>query len=396
MKKAVTLLAVFIIVAHVFLPLQASAQAPEKMSYQAVIRNNSNNLVTKSNIGIQVSILQNSADGPAVYVERHFPTTNSNGLITIEIGSGTVVSGSFSTINWPSGPYYIKTETDLNGGANYTITGTSQILSVPYALHAKTADSVSGLITEAQDLADVIAIGNSANAQIKNVTDPTDNQDAATKLYIDSILRTFQIMPKNYAGIMTDIQGNIYKIVKIGSQTWMAENLRTVKFNDNTNIELVETSGTWASLTSPAFCWYQNDALSYKATYGALYNWYAVNSGKLCPEDWHVPDNAEWTTLQDYLGGESIAGRKMKEIGTSHWDEFSDFATNESGFTALPAGYRYWYDGYFGYLKYYGFWWSANEENADNAWYWEVTSSAKIYKFSADKNYGYSVRCIKD
>jgi hypothetical protein len=152
MKKAATLLAIFIIVANVFLPLLASAQAPEKMSYQAVIRNNSNNLVTKSNIGIQVSILQNAADGPAVYVERHFPTTNVNGLVTLEIGDGTIVSGDFTTIDWENGPYFIKTETDLNGGANYTITGTSQLLSVPYALHSKTAETVTGTISESDPL----------------------------------------------------------------------------------------------------------------------------------------------------------------------------------------------------------------------------------------------------
>ena len=115
---------------------QLFAQAPNKMSYQAVIRNSSNALVVSKSIGMQISILQSSATGTAVYVERQFPTTNANGLASIEIGTGTIVSGSFSTINWANGPYFIKTETDINGGSSYTITGTSQLMSVPYALFA--------------------------------------------------------------------------------------------------------------------------------------------------------------------------------------------------------------------------------------------------------------------
>jgi hypothetical protein len=124
------------------------AQPPEKMSYQAVIRNSSNQLVTNTNIGMQINILKGSNTGTAVYIERHFPTTNENGLVSIEIGEGTIVSGSFSAIDWKNGTYFIKTEVDLNGGDNYIIEGTSQILSVPYALHAKTAETVTGTITE--------------------------------------------------------------------------------------------------------------------------------------------------------------------------------------------------------------------------------------------------------
>ncbi len=135
-------------VASVFLPQQASAQAPQKMSYQAVIRDGANALVQSQSVGMQVSILQGSAIGTAVYVETHSAATNTNGLVSIEIGGGTLVSGSFSTINWVNGPFFIKTETDPAGGTNYTITGTSQLLSVPYALHAKTAETLNGTITE--------------------------------------------------------------------------------------------------------------------------------------------------------------------------------------------------------------------------------------------------------
>lgn len=133
MKKLFTSIIALAVVTTMF------AQTPEKMSFQAVIRNGSNLLVTNSTVGMRISILQSSITGSAVYVETQRPTSNANGLVTIEIGTGTIVSGIFPNINWANGPYYIKTETDPTGGSNYTITGTSQLLSVPYALHAKTA-----------------------------------------------------------------------------------------------------------------------------------------------------------------------------------------------------------------------------------------------------------------
>jgi uncharacterized protein (TIGR02145 family) len=135
MKKIITICAAILMTASVF------AQAPNKMSYQAVIRNNSNTLVTNSAVGMRISILQTSPSGTAVYVETQTPITNANGLASIEIGGGTLVSGNFATINWANGPYFIKTETDPNGGTNYSITGTSQLLSVPYAFYSKTTSS---------------------------------------------------------------------------------------------------------------------------------------------------------------------------------------------------------------------------------------------------------------
>jgi len=138
----------FTIIAAVLLSLSLSAQSPEKMSYQAVVRDNINTLVTNTSVGMQISILQGSASGTAVYIETQTPTTNANGLVSIEIGGGTVVSGTFANIDWANGPYFINTEIDPAGGTNYTITGTSQLLSVPYALHAKTAETVTGVVTE--------------------------------------------------------------------------------------------------------------------------------------------------------------------------------------------------------------------------------------------------------
>jgi hypothetical protein len=135
MKRIITICAAILMTANVF------AQSPNKISYQAVIRNTSNALVASSTVGMRISILQTSPSGTAVYVETQTPTTNANGLASIEIGGGTVVSGNFSTINWANGTYFLKTETDPSGGTSYSITGTSQLLSVPYALYAANSGS---------------------------------------------------------------------------------------------------------------------------------------------------------------------------------------------------------------------------------------------------------------
>jgi hypothetical protein len=138
MKNIFTLAFAFFFTGSLF------AQAPEKMSYQAVVRDGSNDLVINQTVGMQISILQGAVSGTSVYTETQTPTTNSNGLVSLEIGSGTSVSGTFSAIDWSAGTYFIKTETDPNGGTNYTITGTSQLMSVPYALYAKTSGNGEG------------------------------------------------------------------------------------------------------------------------------------------------------------------------------------------------------------------------------------------------------------
>ncbi len=142
MKKIINKSAHLLIITLAFLLINTSifAQAPQKMSYQAVIRNSSNALITSTPVGMQISILQGSSTGTAVYVETQTPSTNANGLASVEIGGGTVVSGNFSAINWANGPYFIKTETDPTGGTSYTINGTNELMSVPYALNAANAN----------------------------------------------------------------------------------------------------------------------------------------------------------------------------------------------------------------------------------------------------------------
>ncbi len=147
---------------------------------------------------------------------------------------------------------------------------------------------------------------------------------------------------------VSDIDGNLYKVVRIGTQLWIAENLKTTTFNDGTVIPMVSGNSSWVNLDgSAAYCWYNNNPATYKSLYGALYNWWAVSSNKLCPIGWSVTNLEDWTTLSTYLGTNSAG--KLKEIGTTNWVSPNIGATNETGFSALPGGYR---DGF--KLQYYG------------------------------------------
>ena len=290
------------------------AQAPNKMSYQALVRDGSNELVTDQPVGMQISILKGSIWGSAVYVETQTPTTNFNGLVSLEIGSGTLVWGDFTTIDWSAGPYFIKTETDPTGGTNYTITGTNQLMSVPYALHANTADSIVGgtsftevdgsVTNEIQDLqliGNMLSLTNNGSATTIDLSPYLDNtniqldstditnlgfvaggitaevdasvtneiQQLSVSLSGDTLYLQnggFVIIPGiSIANVpvssITDADGNVYTSVTIGTQEWMVENLRTTKYSDGTAIPNVTGNTEWYNLSTGAWSHYINKCL---------------------------------------------------------------------------------------------------------------------------------------
>ena len=195
---------------------------------------------------------------------------------------------------------------------------------------------------------------------------------------------------------VTDIDGNVYQTVVIGTQTWMAGNLKTTKYNDGTQIPNVTVKSQWDNLTTDAYCWYHNDAATHKAVYGALYNWYAVNTGNLCPTGWHVPSDAEWTALTDFLGDN--AGGKLKETGTAHWIAPNADATDDYEFKAMPAGDRYPSSGFeFWGIGEYCAIWTSTSQDATRAYYREIYSdSGQIYDEYTNNKFGFSVRCLKN
>lgn len=193
-----------------------------------------------------------------------------------------------------------------------------------------------------------------------------------------------------------DADGNTYNAHPIGNQVWLTENLRTTKFNDGTLIPEVTDNVLWDSLKGPGFCWFEEADSAFKALYGGLYNFYAVQSGKLCPVGWHVPKVDEWDSLINYLEGQFMAGGRLKDMGYDYWKSPNTGATDEVAFKALPGGIRD-VGGEFKNHTTSGYWWTASEYNENKATHTIlIYYSTNIYKSHSSINSGFSVRCLKD
>ena len=478
------------------------AQAPNKMSFQTVVRNSQGKLVLNKSIGVRISILQATSTGTPVYVETHTTSSNANGLLTLEVGSGSVATGTFATIDWLQGPYFLKTEMDMDGGANYTITGVTEFVSVPYVKMAENTNNANSVKTVANGsnvgdmnywngttwvplnkgiqgqtltfcdgkptwtIGDVcpgtitdLNCSSATNNGILNATSAasgvtsvisytggnggTHNGQVVTSTGVSGLTATLQAgsfangngsltytitgtpatsgtasfalniggktcvvtravanPTSGYGSNITDVEGNSYKTVYIGSQQWMAENLQTSKYSDGTTISNITDGTQWSSNTTGAWAYYNNDATN-NAKFGKLYNWYAVspttNGNKnVCPSDWHVPTDAEWTVLTDYLGGLNVSGGKMKEVGTSSWKSPNTGATNASLFTGLPGGFRNSFGGYAG-VGNNGYWWSSTKSGTGYALYrYLLYDYGNTGKYGDSMRIGYSVRCLRD
>jgi len=198
-------------------------------------------------------------------------------------------------------------------------------------------------------------------------------------------------------GSMTDQDGNTYKTIVIGTQEWMAENLRASHYRNGDSIPVVMNDAQWQNLKTGASCWYKNDSSTFNCPYGKLYNGYAVADARnLCPVGWHIPSNAEWTTLTTFLGGVELAGGKMKSTGTLFWESPNFAADNSSGFSGLPGGYRN-DGGTFYSVGNYGGWWSSSEGNTHYAWERYLSYlNGSVFRSNGDKARGLSVRCLRD
>ena len=456
MQKTLTkiiLSALFLIQAYAF---QGFAQAPSQFSYQAVIRDANGLLVENKPVSIKISILSGTANGVAIFQEEHTDTTNTNGLITIAIGSKVAFN-----IDWSKGPFFIKTELKKSGEANFVDFGTTQMLSVPYALYAEKSgssnvpgpagkdgkdgvDGKDGAVGPIGPKGDTGAVGPQGPAGLPgkdgmngkdgvngvdgkdgiNGKDGVDGKDGKVEFQNLRVSETgdtlyltngnYVIMPgisaanantkptNGYGKNITDIEGNSYKTVYIGTQQWMAENLNTGKYSDGTTIPNVTDNSQWSNLTTGAWCNYNNsDSLG--KIYGKLYNWYAVspttNGNKnVCPSGWHLPTDAEWTVLTDYLGGLSVAGGKMKQVGTTNWNSPNTGATNSSLFNVLPSGDRDSSPGLFHNINNLTNFWILLNTNESNTWFNRLHNDREdVSRNFGDwfKGFGYSIRCLK-
>lgn len=258
---------------------------------------------------------------------------------------------------------------------------------------------VSGTYVFTPSFGEVLDIGTNQDLEVNFTPDDIENYNTASKIVKINVRqgKSSAIFNNNLTyGTLSDQDGNIYKTITIGTQTWMAENLRVTKYRNGDPIPKTDNYD-WSNLTSGAYCNYENtldiDTIS---TYGRLYNWYVVNdTRKIEPNGWHIPSKDEWYLLVDYLGGVSEAGSKLKEAGNSHWVNPNE-GTNETGFTALPGGHRF-KDGIYNYLGFFGIWWSTTEYDSKNAWIlYIVNEFTYTYSNINAKECGYSIRCIKD
>ena len=365
--------AVFTLSLHLLITSFLCAQAPQGIPYQAVMRNSDGGIMASSAVDLTFMIHDGSATGSVVYQESHSLTSNAQGLVTCVVGNGVVSQGNFANINWGSGAKFLHVMMGI------TDLGTQQMLSVPYALYSESTDvSIS-------PTGDTLTIGGNS------VIVPGISAANPPALY-------------TMGSGVTDIDGNFYPSIIINGQEWMQKNLAVSKYRNGDPIPTGLSDAIWGSSTSGAYAIYNNDAAN-NTTYGKLYNWYAVNDSRgLCPAGWHVPSDEEWTIMINYLDPtqnpsvfgtqSSVAGGKMKS--TTGWNSLNTGATNESGFTGLPGGYRY-NNGTYTYIGSDGYWWSSTELGSYDAWNRDLTHyEPGVDRYNDSKRDGFSVRCLRD
>jgi uncharacterized protein (TIGR02145 family) len=371
--KKILLLAIFIIIATALF-----AQVPQSFKYQTAVRETDGSIIADQDVSFQISILQYTDDGDAVYVETFNCHTNDYGLVTFNIGEGTTID-DFTDIDWSDGPYYVLVEIDPAAGTAFEPVGTSQLLSVPYALYSENAYDLGSQVNELEN-----------------------------KFYT--------------GGLVKDIDGNIYNTVKIGNQVWMAENLRVTKYPDGTPIPMVTDNSAWnaLTLTDRAYTFLNDDPVN-ADPWGGYYTWSTVTNGissnanpsnvqGICPDGWHVPSDAEWQELELYVGMSPAdtgktgisrgtnEGGKLKEAGLDHFWSPNQGATNETGFTGLPSGNRTFNSGFDNLHKYANFW-TSRRGTGDNAatrvLYYQYSTIGR-YVNDNDNRTGINCRCLKD
>jgi uncharacterized protein (TIGR02145 family) len=398
------------------------------ISYQAVILNPKgsekaqNNVLADTQVSIQFTVVD--ASGANEYIETHITLTDRYGMVNLLIGSGTPTSdGDFGAILWDGETKKLKVGIDFSGGSNFSPLSVQDLTYMP---HPPTKEVTDGIKTNATAISEEVTRAKAAEETNAAGILALETEQVAQNTAIGlNTLKTGSIDAQ--AAAITDLQAQVATLqsqikgllpsslssVTIGTQVWQNRNLDVPTYRDGTLIPEITDPAAWAALKTGAWCYYvKPDGSTDGATYGKLYNWYAVMGittaesatptpieiaarKQLAPTGWHVPTDSEWTTLTTFLGGEGVAGGEMKETGTTRWLSPNAGATNSSGFTGLPGGLRS-SDGIF-VASDFGFWWSSSEDFAPFAWFRFLSyDRVDVFRGINNKAFGYSVRCLKD
>jgi uncharacterized protein (TIGR02145 family) len=346
---------------------------------------NSNRVPSGSGTGVYTASITGFSGGSNYYV-RAYAINNFGISYGVEIPFTTLFGLATLTTN-----NVIAQSITASSGGNITDNGGSTVTARGVVWNTTGTPTISNSRT---------TDGSSTGSYVSNMTALSPSTTYYVRAYATNSTGTAYGNQQTFtttatSQTVTDIDGNTYNTVQIGTQVWMSENLKTSRYRNGGSIPYVVGNSDWQALTTGAWSNYNHDAAN-DPIYGKLYNWYTTLGDTLCPAGWGVPTDDEWTTLTTYLGGESVAGGKMKSVGTAYWNDPNTGATNESGFSVLPGGYRY-YDGSFNDIGDYASFWSATENASFYAWYRNLNFFIGfVFRSFNDKSLGASVRCLRD
>ncbi len=371
------------------------AQAPQGIPYQAVMRNADGSVMASSAVSLTFMIHDASATGTIVYQESHDLSSNTQGLVSCVVGNGVVSQGNFANINWGSGAKFLQVmmgSTDL---------GTQQMLSVPYALYSDDVD------VHVSSTGDTLSMGNS-HLVVPGISAANPNHGGlGSQVLVGNSTCANEYISVTGCGGQTSLtyDARTYDLVEIGGQCWFADNLATDQYRNGDLIPTGLDNTTWQNTTTGAYAVYNNDPGN-DVTYGKLYNWFTtVDTRGLCPTGWHVPSDCEWMFLEGSLGmsvayQETVGFRGTNEGGALkaniNWSSPNTGATNSSGFTTLPGGYRDT-SGSSNSLGSLGYLWSTSLNGSNGAWYRRLYfNGSNVVRYSNFFQIGFSVRCLRD